>query len=123
MGGRGFSPEPRGRAVGDILFLNDLHILECDGGHTCWNGKPAVLAVPFEEDDPETAALLIAFFEKSLRYLQMNLIGCIVVPSRALAVEVRLMINRIAYRKPTNSEEQWQNVYGEYKTYYIRANS
>jgi multimeric flavodoxin WrbA len=124
-------------AIGDILFRNDLHVRECDGCHTCWNGKPcsknddmntlypklvesdtiifgtpiywygptalmkgfidrfvyfncpghraqiegkpAVLAVPFEEEDPETAALLIAFFEKSLRYLQMNLIGRIVV--------------------------------------------
>jgi multimeric flavodoxin WrbA len=126
-------------ALCDILFLNDLHIQECDGCHTCWKGNPcsksddmtaiypkliesdviifgtpvywygptalmkgfidrfvyfncpehraqiegtsAVLAVPFEEEDnPETAALLIAFFEKSLRYLQMNLIGSIIVP-------------------------------------------
>ncbi|MBN1762515.1 MAG: flavodoxin family protein [Methanomicrobia archaeon] len=125
-------------AICDILFLNDLHIRECDGCHTCWKGKPcsksddmnaiyptliesdviifgtpvywygptalikgfidrfvyfncpehraqiegksAVLAVPFEEEDPETAALLIAFFEKSLRYVQMNLIGSVIVP-------------------------------------------
>jgi len=123
---------------GDILFLNDLTIQECDGCHACWKGKecskdddmnrlypkiiasdgivfgtpvywygptalmkgfidrfvyfncpenrakirgkPAVLAVPFEEEDPETAALLKAFFEKSLRYLEMNLIGTIIVP-------------------------------------------
>jgi len=123
---------------GDILFLNDLTIQECDGCHRCWKGKecskdddmnrlypkiiasdgivfgtpvywygptalmkgfidrfvyfncpenrekirgkPAVLAVPFEEEDPETAALLKAFFEKSLRYLEMNLIGTIIVP-------------------------------------------
>jgi multimeric flavodoxin WrbA len=43
-------------------------------------GKSAALAVPFEEEDPEAAALLVAFFEKSLRYLEMNLVGKIIVP-------------------------------------------
>jgi len=125
-------------AAGDILFLADLAIQECDGCHACWKGtecskdddmnsiypkiiesdaiifgtpvywygptalmkgfidrfvyfncpenrkkirgKPAVLAIPFEEEDPQAAALLKAFFEKSLQYLQMRLIGHIVVP-------------------------------------------
>lgn len=125
-------------ATGDILFLNDLDIRECDGCHACWDDKPcsknddmntiypklidsdviifgtpvywygptalmkcfidrfvyfncpehrakikgkaAVLAVPFEEENPETAALLIAFFEKGLQYLQMHLVGSIIVP-------------------------------------------
>ncbi len=125
-------------AKGDILFLNDLTIQECDGCHRCWRGtecskeddmnrlypkiiesdgivfgtpvywygptalmkgfidrfvyfncpenrkkirgKPAVLAVPFEEEDPQAAALLKASFEKSLVYLEMNLIGTILVP-------------------------------------------
>jgi multimeric flavodoxin WrbA len=125
-------------ARGDILFLDDLAIRECNGCHCCWEGKkcskdddmnsiypriiesdgivfgtpvywygptalmkgfidrfvyfncpenranirgkPAVLAIPFEEEDPETAALLKAFFEKSLGYLEMNLIGTILVP-------------------------------------------
>jgi hypothetical protein len=123
---------------GDMLFLDDLAIQECNGCHVCWEGKecskkddmnsmypkiiasggivfgtpvywygptalmkgfidrfvyfncpehrakirgkPAVLAVPFEEEDPEAAALLKAFFEKSLGYLEMNLIGTIIVP-------------------------------------------
>jgi multimeric flavodoxin WrbA len=125
-------------ARGDILFLNELNIQECDGCHRCWQGKecskdddmngiypriiesdavvfgtpvywygptalmkgfidrfvyfncpenrkkirgkPAVLAVPFEEENPEAAALLKTFFEKSLRYLEMNLIGTVLVP-------------------------------------------
>ncbi|MBN1253650.1 MAG: flavodoxin family protein [Deltaproteobacteria bacterium] len=125
-------------ARGDIIFLADVAIRECDGCHACWKGtecsknddmnrlypkiiasdgivfgtpvywygptalmkgfvdrfvyfncpehrvkirgKPAVLAVPFEEEDPQTAALLRAFFEKSLRYLEMNLIGTLLVP-------------------------------------------
>lgn len=43
-------------------------------------GKTAVLAVPFEEEDPGTAALLTAFFEKSLAYLEVNLLGSLIVP-------------------------------------------
>jgi multimeric flavodoxin WrbA len=27
-------------ALCDTLFLNDLHIRECDGCHTCWKGNP-----------------------------------------------------------------------------------
>lgn len=123
---------------GDILFLDDLAIKECNGCHACWEGKEcsknddmnsiypqiiesdgivfgtpvywygptalmkafvdrfvyfncpenrakirgtlAAIAVPFEEGDPEAAALLVAFFEKSLQYLEMNLIGKIIVP-------------------------------------------
>jgi multimeric flavodoxin WrbA len=122
---------------GEILFLDDLTIRECDGCHRCWkgkecnknddmnniyprimesagivfgtpvywygptalikgfldrfvyfncpenrkmiSGKPAVLAVPCEEEDPAVADLVKAMFEKSLRYLKMNLIGTIIV--------------------------------------------
>ena len=122
-------------AVTEILFLNDLHIRECDGCHVCWKGKrcskkddmnriypkiinsdiiifgtpvywfgptalmkcfidrfvyfncpenrvkirgkAAVIAVPFEEENPKTARLLVQFFKKSIQYLEMNLIGTI----------------------------------------------
>ena len=125
-------------AEGEILFLGDLTIHECDGCHRCWKGKecnknddmnkiypkimasagiifgtpvywygptalikgfldrfvyfncpenrkmikgkPAVLAVPCEEADPAAADLVKAMFEKSLRYLEMDLIGSIIVP-------------------------------------------
>ena len=40
----------------------------------------AVLAVPFEEDDPETARGVIEFFQKSLAYLEIKLLGQIIVP-------------------------------------------
>jgi multimeric flavodoxin WrbA len=134
-------------AAGDVLFLDDLEVHECDGCHVCWEGKecskhddmngiyprimecdgiifgtpvywygptalmkvfidrfvyfncpanrtkirgkPAVLAVPFEEEDPETAALLVAFFEKSLRYLEMDLIAKIIVPAVTRKGEIR----------------------------------
>lgn len=123
---------------GEILFLGDLTIRECDGCYRCWQGKecnknddmnniyprimesagiifgtpvywygptalikgfidrfvyfncaenrahirgkPAVLAVPCEEADPAAADLVKAMFEKSLGYLEMDLIGTIIVP-------------------------------------------
>ena len=140
-------------ARGDILFLNDLAIKECNGCHTCWEGKdcskdddmngiypriiesdaiifgtpvywygptalmkvfidrfvyfncpenrekikgkPAVLAIPFEEEDPEAAALLKTFFEKSLRYLEMDLIGTILAPGVSQKGEILKKVNRL----------------------------
>ena len=35
-----FQGAKREGAIGDILFLNDLDIQECDGCHICWMGKP-----------------------------------------------------------------------------------
>jgi multimeric flavodoxin WrbA len=128
----------KGGASGDLLFLNDLDIQECDGCHVCWKGKPcrkkddmnriypmiiesdviifgtpvywygptalmkgfidrfvyfnchknrmkirgkhAVLAVPFEEESADMAVPLMTFFEKSLQYLEMSLVGKVIVP-------------------------------------------
>ena len=38
------------------------------------------MAIPFEEDNIKTADLLIRFFVKSLRYLEMKIIGKILSP-------------------------------------------
>lgn len=125
-------------ANGDIVFLNDLEIKECDGCHSCWKGNDcskcddmnnlypkiiesdiiifgtpvywygpsalikafldrfvyfncpenrskikdllAVLVVPFEEEDYETAEILIRMFEKCFEYLELPSIGKIIVP-------------------------------------------
>ena len=124
--------------AGDLLFLGERTIRQCDGCHVCWQGKPCsknddmnglygriaesnaivfgtpvywygptalmkgfidrfvyfncaenrsqvrgkpvVVATPFEDRDPETVRLLMAFFEKCFEYLQMRLIGQIAVP-------------------------------------------
>ena len=42
--------------------------------------KRAALAVPFEEETPETADLVVAMFERSLEYLEMDLVGQVIVP-------------------------------------------
>jgi multimeric flavodoxin WrbA len=137
----------------EVVYLNDLHISECDGCHVCWKAKPckkkddmnslypkiiesdiiifgtpvywygptalmkgfidrlvyfncpenrlkikgkdAVLAVPFEEENPDTATPLITFFEKSLHYLEMNIAGKIIVPGVTIKGEIIKMSDRI----------------------------
>jgi multimeric flavodoxin WrbA len=137
----------------EVIFLNDLHIAECDGCHVCWKAKPcrkkddmnrlypkiiendviifgtpvywygptalmkgfidrfvyfncpenrlkikgknAVLAIPFEEENPETAMPLVTFFEKSLNYLEMNIVGKVIVPGVTLKGEIVKKKNRI----------------------------
>ncbi len=131
----------------DIIFLNDLSIMECDGCHVCWekekcvkkddmsnlydkiiesdvlvfgtpvywyaptalmkafidrfvyfNGpknrkkikdKLAVIAVPFEEEDEETVAPVVSFFEKSFNFLGIKLIGKIIAPGVTVRGEVK----------------------------------
>ena len=131
----------------DIIFLNDLNIVECDGCHVCWesekcakkddmsnlyekviesdvivfgtpvywygptalmkgfidrfvyfNGpknrkkikdKLAIIAVPFEEENDETVAPVVSFFEKSFNFLGVKLIGKLTVPGVTLRGELK----------------------------------
>jgi multimeric flavodoxin WrbA len=61
-------------------FIDRLVYFNCPENRAKIRGKLAAIAVPFEEEDPATAALVLAFFEKSLQYLEMNLVGKILVP-------------------------------------------
>ena len=70
-------------------FIDRFVYFNCPENRAKIKGKPAALAVPFEEEDPETAALLVAFFEKSLGYLEMDLIGTILVPGVTRKGEVK----------------------------------
>ena len=51
--------------------------------------KAAVLVVPFEEEDYRASDLVVEFFEKSLGYLQMNLVDRVLVPGVTKRGEVR----------------------------------
>lgn len=42
--------------------------------------KSVALVIPFEEEDPETVAPVIAFFERCFTYLELNLVAKLVVP-------------------------------------------
>ena len=61
-------------------FVDRFVYFNCPQNRARIKGKPAVIAVPFEEEDPETVAPLVAFFEKCFEYLQMNLVGKVIVP-------------------------------------------
>jgi multimeric flavodoxin WrbA len=61
-------------------FIDRFVYFNCPENRAAIKGKSAVIAVPFEEEDPKTADLLVKFFKKSLQYLEMKLIGKILVP-------------------------------------------
>jgi multimeric flavodoxin WrbA len=61
-------------------FIDRFVYFNCPENRTKIKDKQAVIAVPYEEESPETAEPVVAFFEKSLDYLEMNLVGKIIVP-------------------------------------------
>jgi multimeric flavodoxin WrbA len=77
-------------------FIDRFVYFNCPANRASIRGKSAALAVPFEEEHPETAALVTAFFEKSLSYLEMNLIGNVIVPGMARKGQVRELPDRLA---------------------------
>jgi multimeric flavodoxin WrbA len=62
------------------LFIDRLVYFNCPKNRDKIKGKSAVIAVPFEEETCETAKPVIEFFEKSLAYLEMKLVGKILAP-------------------------------------------
>jgi len=65
------------------VFIDRFVYFNCPANREKIRGKSAVIAVPFEEDNPDAAALVVAFFEKSLAYLEMKLVGIVLVPGVA----------------------------------------
>jgi multimeric flavodoxin WrbA len=61
-------------------FMDRLVYFNCPENRAAIKGKAAVIAVPFEEENPRTADLLVKFFKQCLHYLEMKLIGKIIVP-------------------------------------------
>jgi len=61
-------------------FMDRFVYFNCPQNRERIRGTSAVVAVPFEEEDPETAALVIAWFERCLQYLEMNLVATLIVP-------------------------------------------
>jgi len=61
-------------------FIDRFVYFNCPENRAKIRGKSSVIAVPYEEDDPETVAPLEMLFEKSFQYLEMNLVGRIIVP-------------------------------------------
>jgi multimeric flavodoxin WrbA len=61
-------------------FIDRFVYFNCPENRQKIRGLSAVVAVPFEEEDPETARGVVEFFQKSLAYLQIELRGQIIVP-------------------------------------------
>ena len=69
-------------------FIDRFVYFNCPKNRVNIKGKSAVLAVPFEEENLEAADLLVAFFEKSFQYLEMSLVGKVLVPGVTLKGEI-----------------------------------
>lgn len=76
-------------------FIDRFVYFNCPENRVKIRGKSAVLAIPFEEEDLEAAAFVVAFFEKSLRYLEMNLAGTILVPGVSRKGEILVKGDRL----------------------------
>jgi len=58
-------------------------------------GKAAVMAIVLEEEDPETYALTVRFFEKCFAYLELKEAGRIIVPGVTALGEIRNKPDRL----------------------------
>ncbi len=70
-------------------FIDRFVYFNCPENREKIKGKSAVIAVPFEEEDPETARPVVEFFQKCFDYLQVNLVGKIIVPGVSAKGEIR----------------------------------
>jgi multimeric flavodoxin WrbA len=61
-------------------FIDRFVYFNCQENRAQVRGKQAVIAVPYEEEGPEAAELVVAFFEKALAYLEMDLVGQVLAP-------------------------------------------
>ena len=61
-------------------FLDRFVYFNCPENRPKIRGKSAAIAVPFEEENVETASLVVKLFEKSFDYLEIKLAGKIIVP-------------------------------------------
>jgi len=61
-------------------FIDRFVYFNCPENRQKIKGLSAALAVPFEDDDIETACGVVEFFQKSLAYLEIKLLGQIIVP-------------------------------------------
>ena len=61
-------------------FIDRFVYFNCPENRRKIKGLSAAIAIPFEEEDLETARGVVEFFQKSLAYLQIKLLGQIIVP-------------------------------------------
>jgi multimeric flavodoxin WrbA len=59
-------------------LIDRLVYFNCPENRAKIRGKSAALAIPFEEENPDTARPVVEFFEKCLKYLEINLAGAVI---------------------------------------------
>jgi len=70
-------------------FIDRCVYFNCPENRPKIRYKSAILAIPFEEEDPATADITVALFRKSLGYLEMNLAGIVLAPGVTKRGEIR----------------------------------
>jgi multimeric flavodoxin WrbA len=60
-------------------FIDRFVYFNCPENRAKIRGKKAGLVIPFEEENFDTARPVVEFFEKSLAYLEMSIIGNVIV--------------------------------------------
>jgi multimeric flavodoxin WrbA len=61
-------------------FIDRFVYFNCPENRRKIKGLAAAIAIPFEDESIETARGVVEFFQKSLAYLQIKLLGQIIVP-------------------------------------------
>jgi multimeric flavodoxin WrbA len=69
-------------------FIDRFVYFNCRENRKKISGKRAVIVVPFEEKDPETARPVVDFFERCFRYLEVDLAARVLAPGVTLRGEV-----------------------------------
>ena len=69
-------------------FIDRFVYFNCPAHRGQTRNKAAVIAIPFEDRTYATADLVVGFFERSLDYLEMRLVGKILAPGVAKRGEV-----------------------------------
>jgi multimeric flavodoxin WrbA len=61
-------------------FIDRFVYFNCPENRERIRGKAVAVAVPFEEKEKETAELVIELFRRSFEYLELRLVGQVIVP-------------------------------------------
>ena len=70
-------------------FIDRFVYFNCPENRVKIRGKLAAIAVPYEEESTETSEPVVAFFQKSFEYLEMNLVGKVIVPGVSRKGEIQ----------------------------------
>jgi len=85
-------------------FVDRLVYFNCPENRNLVRRKAAALVVPFEEQDAQTASLLVAMFERSFGYLEMELVGTLLAPGVTKPGEVRQRQDVMAHARRLGEE-------------------